>query len=176
MLEFFFFLNVAIINSYAIPMHLCLLHHASNTRSTCYFCISSALQGVRAAALRSAREYACACCVIALPRQCWPGIGEAVGSWERPLCLLVHSCTETSHCEVWPVLGEVIVLHFSHLLLSAVLHSHAPERRKKVAFHWWTCTGTNWGGEPVSWLQMPFMSHSPATWVNATKWLITLAL
>lgn len=56
----------------------------------------------------------------------------------------------------------------------AVLHSHAPERGKKVAFHWSTCTGTNWGGEPVSWLQMPFMSYSPATCVNATKWLITL--
>lgn len=63
---------------------------------------------------------------------------------------------------------------FSHLLF-AVPHGHAPERRKKVAFHWWTCTGTRWGGEPVSWLQLPFMisSHSPATCMNATKWPIT---
>lgn len=55
----------------------------------------------------------------------------------------------------------------------AVLHSHAPERGKKVAFHSWTCTGTHWGGEPASWLQLPFMrpSHSPATCMSAAQWL-----
>lgn len=158
------------------PWGNCLLFHALDIWFTCSFRILTALQVVRGTVLRSAREYACVCCVIELQRQCWPGIGEAVGSWERPLCLLVHSCTETSHCEVWPVLGEVIVLHFSHLLFllsCTVMHQRGG---KKVAFHWWTCTGTHWGGVPVSWLQLPFMSpsHSPATCMNPTKWLITL--
>lgn len=110
----------------------CVLFYALDTWFTCSFCILTALQVVRAKALPSAREYACVCCVIELQRECWPGIGEAVGSWERPLCLLVHSCTETSHCEVWPVLGEVIVLHFSHLLFFSLSFTvtHQREGRK----------------------------------------------
>lgn len=108
----------------------CVLFHALDIWFTCSFRILTALQVVRGTALRSAREYACVCCVIELQRECWPGIGEAVGSWERPLCLLVHSCTETSHCEVWPVLGEVIVLHFSHLLFCCPAQSRTREREE----------------------------------------------
>ncbi len=67
--------------------------------STCFFAILITLQGFPVTVTWLAREYACVCCIIEMQKECWRGIGEAVGSWERPLCLLVHQGTETSHCE-----------------------------------------------------------------------------
>lgn len=141
---------------------------------TCSFPILTTLQGVPAVVTWLAREYACVCCIIELQKECWHGIGEAVGSWERPLCLLVHQGTEASHCESGQCWVSVLSTIFPPPFRSPA-QSRTREGGRKWLFIDGTCTGTQWRGESVSWLQLPFMilSHSPATWMNATEWLIT---
>lgn len=79
---------------------------------TCSFPILITFRGVPAVVMWFAREYACVCCIIRLQKKCWPGIGEAVGSWERPLCLLVHQGTEDSHCESGQCWVRVLSIFF----------------------------------------------------------------
>ncbi len=68
---------------------------------------------------------------------------------------------------VWPALGYCIVCRFPTSLSRSCTATHQRGGRKWLFMDGsvGACTGTQWRGESVIWLQLPFMilSHSPAT-------------
>lgn len=111
--------------------------------------------------------------------ECWHGIGEAVGSWERPLCLVVYQGTETSHCESGQRWVTVLSIVFPPPFRSPA-QPRTRERERKWLFidgSVGACTGTQWGGESVSCYNCLSWSwtipQQQATCMNATEWLIT---
>lgn len=150
-----------------------------STWVTCSFAILITSQGVPAEVTWLAREYACVCCIIKVQKECWRGIGEAVGSWERPLCLLVHQGTETSHCESGQRWVTVLLIVFP-----PPFHSSAQPRTREGEESGFSLMGqldhaqelSKEGSQSAGYNCHSWSSaipQQPATCMNATEWLIT---
>lgn len=146
---------------------------------TCPFAILITLQGAPAKVTWLAREYACVCCIIKVQRNAGVGLVERLDHEKGP-SVCWSSRAQRPHIVSLASFGLLYCPSFSHLPF-ALLHSHAPERGKKVAFHWWVSLehaqelseegSQSAGYNCLSWSGA--IPRQPATCMNATEWLIT---
>lgn len=93
------------------------------------------LQGVSAEVTWLAREYACACCVIKVHRNAGVGLEKQLDH-EKGLSVCWSTRAQRPHIVCQASAGLLYCPLLSHLPFT-LLRSHAPEKRKKVAFHSW---------------------------------------
>lgn len=151
-----------------------------STRITCSFAILITLQGVPTRVKWLAREYACVCGIIKVQRNAGVGLVKQLDH-EKGLSVCWSSKAQRPHIVSLASVGLLYCPSFSHLPF-ALLHSHTPERGKKVAFHWrvsWSLH-RNSLKRGVSQLATtafhdpePFPSNKHPEWMLQTEWLIT---
>lgn len=121
------------------------------------------LQGAPAEVTWLAREYACVCCIIKMQRNAGVGLVKQLVH-EKGLSVRWSTRVQRLHIVSLASIGLLYCPSFSHLPCTAT-HQSGGRKWLFIDSSVGACTGTQWRGESVSWLQLPFMilSHSPAT-------------
>lgn len=106
-----------------------------STQITCSIAILITLQGVPAEVTWLAHEYACVCGIIKVQGNAGMRLVKLLDHEKGPsVCWSTRA--QRPHIVSLASVGLLYCPSFSHLPFS-LLHSHAPRRGKKVAFHWW---------------------------------------
>lgn len=105
-----------------------------STFITCSFAITITLQDVSDKMVWLAHKYACIFCIIKVQRNAGVGLEKHLDH-EKGLSACWSNAAQRPPIVSLASVGLLYCPSFSHLPF-ALLHSHAPERGKKVAFHW----------------------------------------